>query len=96
MKKTKYAYPVKAEVYKSGMEYYFAFNLRRLRLSADDKLTQAKLAKKLGVSRNTYAGYEAGTRFPPAWFVYCTADYFKVTVDELVGKQIQKERTKQE
>lgn len=95
MKKPKYAYPVKTEVYKSGMEYYFAFNLRRLRLSSDKKLTQANLAKKLGVSRNTYAGYEAGTRLPPAWFVYCTADYFKVTVDELVGKEVQKEGTKQ-
>ena len=96
MKELKCTLPDKAQVYTSGCEFYFAYNLKRLRLSLFPRMSQARLAKKLGVTRNTYAGYESGKRLPPAWFVCCTADYFKVAVDELIGQEIKKEKMKYE
>lgn len=92
MKHKKYVPPAKTQVYTSGCEFYFACNLKRLRLSLFPRMSQTRLAKKLGVTRNTYAGYESGKRLPPAWFVCCTADYFKVTVDELIGQELEKEK----
>lgn len=91
METAKYTLPVKVQSYVSGCEYYFACNLRHLRLSRSPRLTQGRLAEKLGVTRNTYAGYESGKRLPPAWFVHCTADYFQVTADELIGQELRKE-----
>ena len=92
MKPKKYALLDKPQVYKSGCEYYFACNLKHLRLSLFPRMSQTRLANELGVTRNTYAGYESGKRLPPAWFVCCTADYFKVTVDELIGQELEKEK----
>lgn len=91
METAKYTLPIKVQSYVSGCEYYFACNLRHLRLSRSPRLTQGRLAEKLGVTRNTYAGYESGKRLPPAWFIHCTADYFQVTADELIGQELRKE-----
>ena len=91
MKQNKCALPSNTQIYTSGCELYFACNLKRLRLSLFPRMSQARLAKKLGVTRNTYAGYESGKRLPPAWFVCCTADFFKVAVDELIGQELEKE-----
>lgn len=71
-----------------GEEFYFSQNLRFLRLLRSPRLSQERLAKKLGVCRNTYAQYEMGTRLPPAWFVFNTANYFHVTVESLLGEQM--------
>lgn len=68
-----------------GEEYYFSQNLRYLRLLRSPKLSQEKLAKKLGVSRGTYAHYERGTRMPPVWFVLNTANYFNVAIESLLN-----------
>ena len=92
MKQNKCALPGNTQIYTSGCEFYFACNLKRLRLSLFPRMSQARLAGKLGVTRNTYAGYESGKRLPPAWFVSCTADYFKVPVDELIGQELEKEK----
>ena len=92
MKQNKCALPGNTQIYTSGCEFYFACNLKRLRLSLVPRMSQARLAKKLGVTRNTYAGYESGKRLPPAWFVCCTADFFKVAVDELIGQELEKEK----
>lgn len=96
MEQKKCALPDNPQIYTSGCEFYFACNLKRLRLSLFPRMSQARLAKKLGVTRNTYAGYESGKRLPPAWFVCCTADYFRVTVDELIGQELEKEKIKYE
>ena len=50
-------------------------------------LSQERLAKKLGVSRSTYANYEQGRRMPPVWFVFSTANYFCVPVEVLFQEQ---------
>ena len=92
MKQKKIILPGSQDVYEPGCELYFSCNLKRLRLFRFPRLSQARLAQKLGVTRNTYAGYESGKRLPPAWFVCCTADFFKVAVDELIGQELEKEK----
>ena len=94
MEHKKYALPDNTQIYTSGCEFYFACNLKHLRLSLFPRMSQARLAAKLGVTRNTYAGYESGKRLPPAWFVCCTADFFKVAVDELIGQEIKKKHVR--
>ena len=92
MKQEKITLPGSQKVYTAGCEQYFSCNLKRLRLFRFPRLSQARLAQKLGVTRNTYAGYESGKRLPPAWFVCCVAEYFGIPVDELVGREFTKER----
>ena len=94
MKQKKIILPGSQEVYQPGCELYFSRNLKRLRLSLFPRMSQTRLAEKLGVTRNTYAGYESGKRLPPAWFVCCTAEYFGVPVDKLVGRELTKEMIK--
>lgn len=48
-------------------------------------LTQADVADVLGISRVSYSRYESGTREPDLGTVVTLADFFGVTVDELVG-----------
>lgn len=67
-------------------ERNFSLNLRKLRLLRQPRLSQERLAQKLGVCRATYAKYEQGRRMPPAWFVFSTADYFGVAVEDLFCK----------
>ena len=94
MKQKQITQPGSQDVYEPGCELYFSCNLKRLRLFRFPRLSQARLAQKLGLTRNTYAGYESGKRLPPAWFVCCTAEYFGVPVDELVGRELTKEMIK--
>ena len=94
MKQKQIILPGSQKVYTAGCEQYFSCNLKRLRFFRFPRLSQARLAQKLGVTRNTYAGYESGKRLPPAWFVCCVAEYFGVPVDELVGREFTKERIK--
>lgn len=73
-----------------GEEYCFSQNLKMLRLLQIPHLTQERLANKLGVSRKTYAQYEQGKRMPPAWFVLNTANYFKMSMEQLLREQLNK------
>ncbi|GHU80168.1 hypothetical protein AGMMS49992_32950 [Clostridia bacterium] len=57
-------------------------NLRRYRLQK--KLSTYELAKELQISRRTYNGYELETRRAPLPFLVRAADYYGVTVDELI------------
>jgi|GEM_PF-1076239 len=75
-------------VHVPGEEYYFSENLKMLRLLQIPHLSQERLANKLGVSRKTYAKYEQGKTMPPAWFVLNTANYFKVSMEQLLGEQL--------
>lgn len=74
-------------------ECYFSRNLRKLRLLRQPRLSQEHLAETLGVSRATYAKYEQGRRMPPAWFVFCTAKYFGVAIEELFREDITYEQS---
>lgn len=50
-------------------------------------LTQAEVAKALGVSSVVYSRYENGTRQPSIEVLIQMADIFGVTVDYLLGRQ---------
>lgn len=76
-------------VHVTGSECYFSRNLRRLRLQRQPRLSQERLAERLGVCRSTYANYEQGRRLPPAWFVFSTAEYFGVAVAELYRQDME-------
>lgn len=57
-------------------------NLRRLR--ADSNLTQQQLSKKLNISRQAYSNYETGLRVPDLCTVILLADFYHVTLDQLI------------
>lgn len=57
-------------------------NLESLRRSK--KMTQKAVAEIAGVSRSTYACYEKGTTMPIAEVLTKLADYFEVTIDDII------------
>ena len=52
-------------------------------------LTQADVANYLGIARNTYTQYEQGLHKVPPEILCKLADFFGVTVDELLGRSPQ-------
>ena len=48
-------------------------------------LSQADIAKSLGMTQSTYAGYETGTRKVPLSVIIQLADYLEKTPDELIS-----------
>lgn len=65
----------------------FSENLRKFRKTK--KLTQEELASKLGVIRATYWNYEKGSIMPPYDKLEQLADIFGITIDELMGREIE-------
>ncbi|WP_397537815.1 helix-turn-helix domain-containing protein [Rummeliibacillus pycnus] len=59
-------------------------NLKKLR----GKQTQDEIAKKLGISRARYSHYENGIREPDNNMLEALADLFNVTIDDLLGREI--------
>ncbi|MCM3538455.1 helix-turn-helix domain-containing protein [Priestia endophytica] len=55
-------------------------------LRKDKKLRQEDLAKKFGIARTTYAMYEQGKRQPDYETIIKIADFYKVSVDYLIGR----------
>ena len=63
----------------------FAENLLRLR--TERKLKQAELAQQAGIGQRAYQTYERGQREPTLSTLVALADYYDLTLDELVGRQ---------
>ena len=63
----------------------FKDRLRQLRKTRSG-LTQAKMAKYLGIAKTTYASYEQGNRMPDIEIQKELADYFNVSLDYLHGR----------
>ena len=61
-----------------------SFRLRDLR--EDHDLTQAEIAVLLCVSQATYSRYETGTLGIPHSSLEVLADYYKTSVDYLLGR----------
>ena len=61
-------------------------NLKYLR--EKKKLTQAELAKLLGVSRSTYSSYEKKTSEPTASLLLQLAQYYNVSTDHLLTEDL--------
>lgn len=49
-------------------------------------LLQKDVAKVLGIATNTYSCYETGTNEPSISILLSLADFFDVSVDELLGR----------
>ena len=64
------------------------FKNRLYELRMQKGLSQAELAKAIGVSAGTIGMYESGSRMPSRLTQEKLADYFNVTLDYLMGKEI--------
>ncbi len=59
----------------------------RLRdLREDHNLTQTYVGKLLGVSQRAYSSYESGNRAIPIESLSHLADFYKTSVDYLIGR----------
>ncbi len=67
----------------------FSKNLKHLRLLIG--CTQAQMADLLGITVRGYRNYELGAREPELSMLIKLADYFNVSLDELVGRQFPKD-----
>ena len=65
------------------MNENFSENLKKAR--RDARMTQAEVAKIVGVAKNTYCNWELGTREPNILKIKALAKLFGVSVDYLVG-----------
>ena len=65
------------------MTIYIGENIKRLRLSND--LTQEALAQILGVSFQSISKWERGESYPDITLLPLISDFFKVSIDELMG-----------
>jgi transcriptional regulator with XRE-family HTH domain len=62
--------------------------MKNLKICRNNKdVTQADVAKYLGVGEKTYQNYELGTREPSIEKLIALADYFDVSIDYLVGRK---------
>lgn len=69
---------------------------RLVKLRRSRKLTQQQIADKLHLSRGTYAQYEIDRRVPEYATLEKLADFFEVSIDYLVGREIKKEIPEEE
>ncbi len=65
------------------MKQYFGENLKKLRKDAD--ITQDKLAEFIGVTPQTISKWERAETYPDVETLPILANYFNVTIDELLG-----------
>lgn len=65
--------------------------LRLRNLREDNDLSQAEMAKILGVSQQTYSRYESHTTEIPLQSLILLADYYDTSVDYLLGITNKKE-----
>lgn len=61
------------------------FQLKEIRM--ENGLTRAELARALGINQGTLANYENGTREASYDMLIGFADYFDVSLDELLGRE---------
>ena len=55
-------------------------------------LSQAELSKKISISQQSISAYENGTREPDITTINLMCDFFKITSDELLGRDIKNEK----
>ncbi len=67
----------------------FGNKLKTLRLQ--NNLTQAQLAKKLGVTKSVVSAYETSLRMPSYDVLIAIAKFFNVTTDYLLGLEHKQE-----
>lgn len=60
------------------------FSENLLRLRKESGLTQAEVAKQVGISWRGYQNYELNLREPQLHVLVALADFYGLTVDELI------------
>ncbi len=70
---------------------FFAKNLVQLRGRLEGKVSQQRLADELGLKKSTWAAYESGRAEPRYGDLVKVADFFQVSVDDLLRKDLSKE-----
>ena len=65
------------------MELYIGNTLKKLRLTTG--LTQEEVATQLGISPQSISKWERGDGYPDITMLPALANYFCITVDELIG-----------
>ena len=55
-------------------------------LREDNDLTQIEIARLLNIKQNTYSQYETGKREIPIDLLWKLADYYKTSIDYLIGR----------
>ena len=63
----------------------FIGNLKSLRKQKG--LSAAEFAEALGMSRSTISRWDSGERFPSIDVLWRIADFFDISLDELVGRE---------
>ena len=61
------------------------FSENLLRLRKESGLTQTELAKQVGISWRGYQNYELNLREPQLHVLVALADFYGISVDELIG-----------
>lgn len=77
---------------KKGATFMFGSILKELRL--EHGLTQAELAKAIGVVQGTIYFWEKEINEPTASFLISLAKFFSISIDELLGLNIEDEASK--
>lgn len=65
------------------MEINIGENIRRLR--RERGITQGQLAEKLNITNAAVSKWERGDSFPDITMLFPIADYFGISIDELMG-----------
>ena len=69
----------------SMMKVILAENLKELMKS--EKLTQVQLADSIHVSQSAISAWLSGKKEPSIQSLWLLADYFDVSIDELIGRK---------
>ena len=77
--------PLKTGEYNQKIREKTMFILKELRL--EHGLKRSELAREIGINPNTLANYEKGARQASYETLISIADYFNVTLDELLGRE---------
>ncbi len=76
---------------KTKMENKFMISMRIRELRKQAKLSQEMMAEKIGVSRQAITKWETGLGVPGIENLVAIADLFKLSLDELMGRDIEHE-----
>ena len=68
------------------MDNYFASNLKHLRAIYD--ISQAELAKTIGVDQTAISKWEKGQREPSISAALAVAEFFRINIDSLASKDL--------
>ncbi len=76
------------------MPDFLSFNIKYLRKSKG--LTQEEFANKIDVKRSVIGAYEEGRAEPKLSTIQNIADYYQITIDDLINSDLSKKSTKKD